>query len=118
MMRLVANLVPPLLVALVLLGVWQLACSGPGATLPPPSAIWAEASELIVNPFFDYGQGDVGLAWRILSSLQRVAVGFGLAALVGIAVCAAVGQSIWLMRGFDPLSRRARLPQPAFVDAD
>src|SRR5690606_41843105 len=35
--------------------------------------------------------------------LQRVAIGFGIAAVVGIALGAVVGQSIWAMRGLDPI---------------
>jgi nitrate/nitrite transport system permease protein len=110
--QLAARLVPPLLVIGVALICWQLACSAPGSSLPPPSQIWTESGELITNPFYDYGQGDVGLAWRILSSLQRVAIGFGLAAFVGVLVGAVVGQSVWVMRGVDPIFQILRTVPP------
>jgi nitrate/nitrite transport system permease protein len=106
------NLVPPLMVLGLVLLIWQIACSTSGASLPPPSVVWEQAGELIVNPFFDYGNGDVGLAWRVLSSLLRVAMGFGLAALVGVAVGAIVGQSIWAMRGLDPIFQILRTVPP------
>jgi nitrate/nitrite transport system permease protein len=106
------SVVPPLLVVALLLLVWQLACASPTSSLPAPSLVWEQAGELIVNPFFDYGNGDVGLAWRVLASLQRVAVGFGLAAVVGILLGAVVGQSIWVMRGLDPLFQVLRTVPP------
>jgi nitrate/nitrite transport system permease protein len=104
--------VPPLIVVALVLLVWQIACSAPGASLPPPSVVLEQAGELVWNPFFDYGNGDIGLAWRVLASLQRVAVGFGLAAVVGIALGAVVGQSIWATRGLDPLFQILRTVPP------
>jgi nitrate/nitrite transport system permease protein len=108
----VRAVVPPLIVVLLIGLVWQIACSTPGASLPSPSMVWEQAGELVWNPFFDYGNGDIGLAWRVFASLQRVAVGFGLAAIVGIALGAVVGQSIWAMRGLDPLFQILRTVPP------
>jgi hypothetical protein len=34
--------------------------------------------------FYQDGPNDMGIGWNVLASLQRVAVGFGLAALAGI----------------------------------
>ncbi|RUU53752.1 nitrate ABC transporter, permease protein, partial [Mesorhizobium sp. M7A.T.Ca.TU.009.01.1.1] len=62
--------------------------------------------------FFDNGPQDIGLAWRVLISLQRVAIGFGLAAVVGVALGALVGQSIWAMRGLDPVFQILRTVPP------
>ena len=76
--------VPPTLVIAILLVVWQVAFSAPGAGLPTPIQVWTDAKDLILDPFFVYGSQDIGLGLRVLTSLQRVAVGFGLAA---IAVC-------------------------------
>jgi nitrate/nitrite transport system permease protein len=106
------TLVPPALVICLLLLVWQLACAAPTSSLPSPLLVWEQAGELIWSPFFDYGNGDVGLAWRVIASLQRVAVGFGLAALVGILLGAVVGQSVWVMRGLDPLFQVLRTVPP------
>jgi nitrate/nitrite transport system permease protein len=36
--------VPPLLVIALILLVWQIACSTPGASLPPPTVVWEQAS--------------------------------------------------------------------------
>ena len=107
-----ATIVPPTLTVVVLLALWQLLCMSPTATLPAPSRIWADAKDLIVDPFFVAGPQDIGLGWRILVSLQRVAVGFGLATVAGILLGVLVGQSIWAMRGLDPVFQVLRTVPP------
>jgi nitrate/nitrite transport system permease protein len=109
---LATNVLPPLVVALILLIFWEITCSQPGASLPAPSRVFTEAYDLIAYPFFDYGSGDIGLAWRVLISLQRVAIGFGLAAIVGVLVGAVIGQSDWAMRGLDPIFQILRTVPP------
>jgi nitrate/nitrite transport system permease protein len=108
----VRNVVPPLVVLAVLMAVWQVLCSEVGATLPPPSQVWQESYDLIAYPFFNYGSQDIGLGWRVLISLQRVAYGFGLAAVTGVLVGALIGQSIWAMRGLDPIFQILRTVPP------
>jgi nitrate/nitrite transport system permease protein len=109
---LVENVLPPLVVVALILVIWQIAFDRPGATLPSPTKIWAEASDLILDPFFVAGTQDIGLGWRVLTSLQRVAIGFGLAALVGVLVGAVIGQSVWAMRGLDPVFQVLRTVPP------
>jgi nitrate/nitrite transport system permease protein len=106
------NVIPPLLVVLVLMAIWELAASGPKATLPSPTKIWKEANDLILQPFFVNGPQDIGLGWRVLTSLQRVMVGFALAAVVGILLGAIVGQSKWATRGLDPIFQVLRTVPP------
>jgi nitrate/nitrite transport system permease protein len=107
-----ARTFPPLVTVLLALGLWQVLCSAPGATLPSPTQVWSDARELIIDPFFVYGPQDLGLGWRLLVSLQRVSIGFGLAALVGIIVGAIIGQSIWAMRALDPIFQVLRTVPP------
>ncbi|WP_245898143.1 nitrate ABC transporter permease [Phreatobacter cathodiphilus] len=104
--------VPPLLTLALILLVWEILCSGSGATLPSPSQVWRDASDLILDPFFVAGSQDMGLGWRVMTSLQRVAIGFGLAAIVGIVVGTIVGQSTWAMRGLDPIFQVLRTVPP------
>ena len=78
--KIAASVLPPLVMIVLLLTVWQVLCMRPGATLPSPSKIWTEAYDLIVDPFFVAGPQDIGLGWRVLTSLQRVAIGYGFAA--------------------------------------
>ncbi len=106
------NVVPPFVVLIALLGLWQIACSGPGANLPPPSQVWIDSYDLIASPFFNNGPQDIGLAWRVLISLERVAIGFGLAAVAGVLLGAVVGQSVWAMRGLDPIFQVLRTVPP------
>jgi nitrate/nitrite transport system permease protein len=106
------TVVPPLLVLLAIMLVWEIAFNKPGATLPAPSAIWRESKDLILDPFFKAGPQDIGLGLRVFTSLQRVAVGFGLAAVAGVLLGAFVGQSIWAMRGLDPIFQVLRTVPP------
>jgi nitrate/nitrite transport system permease protein len=107
-----ARVLPPLVTLLLLLVVWQLLCSKPGATLPAPTKIWSEARDLITDPFFVAGPQDIGLGWRVLTSLQRVAIGYGLAGVIGIALGTIIGQSVWAMRGLDPIFQVLRTISP------
>jgi nitrate/nitrite transport system permease protein len=107
-----ANVLPPLVMLLIILTVWQILCMKPGATLPSPTKIWSEAKDLIVDPFFVAGPQDIGLGWRVLVSLQRVAIGYGFAAVIGILLGTIVGQSMWAMRGLDPIFQVLRTISP------
>jgi nitrate/nitrite transport system permease protein len=112
LVSLAATVLPPLLVMCAILLVWQIGFGRPGATLPPPTTIWAEAKDLIIDPFFRHGTQDIGLGWRVLTSLERVLYGFGIAAVVGVLLGALVGQSIWAMRGLDPIFQVLRTVPP------
>lgn len=103
----------PLIVALVtLLGVWELACRGAGSSLPPPSRVVTDTWELIVDPFFDHGGVDKGLFWHLTASLKRVAVGFALSSVTGIALGVLIGQSSLAYRGLDPIFQVLRTVPP------
>ncbi len=108
----VQQLVPPLVILLVLGVIWEMLCSGADAALPPPSQVVAETWELIVDPFYDNGGNDVGLAWQLLASLQRVAVGYMLAVVAGVGLGVLIGQSDWAMRGLDPIFQVLRTVPP------
>jgi len=107
-----AALVPPFVTLALILLVWQLLCIGPNSALPSPSRIWSEANELIMHPFYEAGSQDMGLGWRVLTSLKRVGVGFGLASVAGILLGAFVGQSQWATRGLDPIFQVLRTVPP------
>jgi nitrate/nitrite transport system permease protein len=92
--------------------VWQLVCSQPGASLPAPSQILNDSWELIVNPFYDHGGLDKGLFWHLLASLKRVAIGYAIAAVAGVALGTLIGQSQLAMRGLDPIFQVLRTVPP------
>lgn len=106
------QVIPPLVVLALLLLFWELACRRAGSALPPPSRVFKETKELIFDPFFDRGGIDKGLFWHLSASLQRVALGYSLAAIGGIALGTLVGQSVWAMRGLDPLFQVLRTIPP------
>jgi nitrate/nitrite transport system permease protein len=107
-----ARVIPPLIVLALTLALWEMLCSRPGASLPPPSRVLEETWELIVDPFYDRGGIDKGLFWHMSASLQRVAWGYALAATAGIALGTLVGQSTWAMRGLDPIFQVLRTVPP------
>src|SRR3954467_4222977 len=107
-----ARVLPPLVMLVLILTVWQILCSRPGATLPSPTKIWSEARDLIADPFFVAGPQDIGLGWRVLVSLQRVMIGYGFASIIGVMLGTIVGQSVWAMRGLDPIFQVLRTISP------
>jgi nitrate/nitrite transport system permease protein len=106
------HVLPPLVVIGLLVLVWQMLGSRPGAALPSPSKVVQDTWELIAHPFYDNGGNDVGLAWQLLASLKRVAYGYSLAVLVGVSLGVLVGQSTWALRGLDPLFQVLRTVPP------
>lgn len=106
------KLVPPVVVMTILLLIWEILCSTEGARLPAPSKVITDTWELIINPLYDNGGNDVGMAWQILASLERVAIGYSLAVVVGVALGVLVGQSTWALRGLDPLFQVLRTVPP------
>jgi nitrate/nitrite transport system permease protein len=106
------DLVPPLLAVAGIVGLWELLCAGPDASLPPPSRVIAETWELIVDPFFDRGGIDKGLFWHIYASVKRVALGYLLASLAGIALGVLVGSSRLATRALDPIFQVLRTIPP------
>jgi nitrate/nitrite transport system permease protein len=107
-----AVVIPPMLLIGLLMAVWEWASSSPTASLPPPSRVWDDAKELILNPFYDRGGLDKGLGLHLFASLQRVAVGFAISAVVGVALGMLVGSSRLAMRALDPLFQVLRTVPP------
>jgi nitrate/nitrite transport system permease protein len=117
-----ATVLPTVVMLTILLGIWQVACGGEGARLPSPSRIWTESHEVIMHPLKGVSidglgikiqdGGDVGIAGHILRSLGRVAIGFGLSAVFGIALGILIGQSKTAYRALDPLFQILRTVPP------
>ena len=109
---LVTHVLPPLVILGLLLLVWQMLGSRPGAALPAPSKVVQDTWELISHPFYDRGGNDVGIAWQLLASLKRVAYGYSIAVVVGVSLGVLVGQSTWALRGLDPIFQVLRTVPP------
>jgi nitrate/nitrite transport system permease protein len=82
--------------------VWQI-LSVKSSGIPSPLATVKEAIVVFSDPFYQKGPNDQGIGWNILASLQRVAVGFGLAATIGIPLGFLIGRYKFLSAMFNPL---------------
>jgi len=105
-------LLPPIVTIALLLVLWQGLTNDASSGLPSPGRIWLESKDLILDPFFDHGGVDKGLFWHTLTSLSRVAMGFTLAAFVGVALGVLVGSSRLAHRGLDPIFQVLRTVPP------
>ena len=76
----------------LIVAIWALLTLKGGA-FPTPAATWDELVKLFSDPFYRNGPNDQGIGWNILFSLKRVAMGFGLAAVVGIPLGFLIGRS-------------------------
>jgi len=109
---LMVRVLPALIVISVLVAIWEITCSRPDSSLPSASTVVEETIYLIQNPFYDNGGTDVGMGWQLLASLKRVAIGYTMAVIAGVALGILVGQSLWAMRGLDPLFQVLRTVPP------
>jgi bicarbonate transport system permease protein len=104
----------PIMGVLGFLIVWQIISSSGITRLPGPLSLWTDqrTRELMLYPFYDLGGLDKGLFWQTMASLGRVAQGYSLAAVVGIAVGVLVGGNVILNKAFDPLFQFLRMVAP------
>lgn len=108
------NILPPLIALIILLTLWQV-FSWTGITkLPGPLSIWTDqrTRELLMYPFLDRGGLDKGLFWQTLASLQRVAIGYTFAAIVGIGLGILVGTNPVMDKALDPIFQFLRMVAP------
>jgi nitrate/nitrite transport system permease protein len=106
------RVLPPLLGFALLILVWELVALKSTTGFPSPGAVWQQAVTVFSDPFYSKGPNDQGVGWNVLSSLQRVALGFGLAAAVGIPTGFAIGRFGFLARMFNPLISLLRPVSP------
>jgi nitrate/nitrite transport system permease protein len=106
------KVVPPVLGMLLLLGIWQIISASSKSAIPTPWDTGVQAVEIFSKPFYSNGPNDQGIGWNIWSSLKRVGLGFGLAALVGIPLGFMIGRFTFLNRMFGPLISLLRPVSP------
>ena len=105
------KIVPPVIGIALLVGIWAL-LTMKSTTFPTPAATFAEAVKVFSDPFYSKGPNDQGIGWNIVFSLQRVALGFGLAAVVGIPLGFMIGRFEVLGRMVSPLISLLRPVSP------
>ena len=103
--------VAPILGFLLLLLVWEAISKG-GQTIPGPVATGKAAITVLSDPFYRNGPNDQGVGFKIVNSLGRVALGFGLAALIGIPVGFAIGRFKFLDNMVGPIISLLRPVSP------
>jgi len=106
------RVLPPLAGFGLLVLIWELVAMKSTTGFPSPSETWRQALIVFSDPFYSKGPNDQGVGWNVLSSLQRVALGFGLAAAVGIPAGFAIGRFEFLSRMFNPLISLLRPVSP------
>ena len=109
---LLMQVLPPLLGFGFLLGIWALVSLGTKDSIPSPLETWQQAVTIFSDPFYRNGPNDQGVGWNVLASLQRVALGFGLAAVVGIPAGFLIGRFPFLSRMLNPLISLLRPVSP------
>lgn len=107
------KVIAPLIAIVILLVIWQILCWGDNSNLPSPITVVKETWDpFIINPFYYGGGTDVGLFWQIFASLKRVAIGFSLAAVAGIALGILVGANRLIYDALDPIFQVLRTIPP------
>lgn len=102
---------PPMFGLLMLIIVWAV-ISNFSPNLPGPVKTWASAVELFSNPFYINNPNDVGIGWNILNSLERVGLGFGMAAIIGIPMGFIIGRFDFINRMVAPIISLLRPVSP------
>ena len=103
---------PPVLGMLLLVLIWSLVSMATAGSIPTPIDTAKQAIDIFSDPFYRKGPNDQGVGWNVLASLQRVAMGFGLAALVGIPAGFVIGRFEFISRMFNPLISLMRPVSP------
>ncbi len=117
-------LILSVLILVVFLGAWQIAtmprqgaqvvddeyaklvgasaATGQKSTFPTPVDVGAKLVEHLSDPFYDRGANDKGIGIQLAWSVSRVALGFGLAALVAVPLGFLIGMSRLIFQALDP----------------
>jgi nitrate/nitrite transport system permease protein len=108
------KIIAPIVAIAIFLIIWQILCSGENPNLPAPLTIIQDKDiqKLILNPFYKGDGTDKGLFWQLFASLQRVAIGFSLSAVVGIGLGILIGSNRLVYDALDPIFQVLRTIPP------
>jgi nitrate/nitrite transport system permease protein len=110
--QIVLRVLPPILGMAFLVVIWGLVSFSSTNNFPSPKETFIQAIQVFSDPFYSNGPNDQGLGWNVLSSLKRVAMGFGLAAVIGIPFGFMIGRFEFLSNMFNPLISLLRPVSP------
>jgi bicarbonate transport system permease protein len=107
------NIIPPIVAVFIFCVIWQMFSteSFPGPLKVIEDSFTERDGIRLIDPFFIKGQNK-GLFWQVLASLQRVAIGYSLAAIVGVSVGIITGVSVTMNRALDPIFQFLRTVPP------
>jgi nitrate/nitrite transport system permease protein len=108
------KIIAPMVALAIFLAIWQILCSGENPNLPAPLTIIQDKDiqKLVLNPFYLGDGTDKGLFWQLFASLQRVAIGFSLSAVVGIGLGILIGSNRLVYDALDPIFQVLRTIPP------
>lgn len=92
------------------IGIWQLGSSL--SALPGPVEGLGKLGSLLWRPFYDLGPNDKGIGRQLSVSLQRVGLGFLLAAIVGIPLGMLIGANKKAWMAINPIVQMLRPVSP------
>lgn len=95
----------------VVVAIWAYGSSRFEGT-PTPGDTYTEIREMLSEPFYDNGNGDVGVGNMIWGSLLRVYKGFGLAVLLGVPLGLWMGTSRRVWQAANPVVQILRPVSP------
>jgi len=78
------------------------ASTGQKSAFPTPMDVGRKLAEQLSDPFYDKGPNDKGIGIQLAWSVGRVALGFGLAALVAVPLGFLIGMSRLVFQALDP----------------
>jgi nitrate/nitrite transport system permease protein len=96
----------------IIVGVWLIVRAFVGTDLPSPLATVKVFWELIKNPFHYGGPNDQGVGLLLLSSLQRVGLGWFLGAVVAVPLGVLMGSVKFIHRLVNPIVQVLRPVSP------
>lgn len=107
------KIIAPIVALFILLVIWQILAFPEEMALPTPIEVIQDTwNPYIIDPFFDNGGVDKGFFWQISASLRRVAIGFSLSAVVGIALGILIGSNKLFYSALDPIFQILRTIPP------
>lgn len=103
-----------LVICIVGVGLWTALTADQGADglAPTPAGTWEKLVEVLSDPFYVTGPASVGIFWHMMASLQRVLIGFLIAALIAIPLGFLLGNSTRIRWAVEPFVQVLRPVSP------
>jgi nitrate/nitrite transport system permease protein len=103
-----------MLISALFLGAWELLVRSGTALpiVPSPTKVFVAGVDALSSAFYESGVNDVGVGLQLVASLQRVLIGFTLAAVVAVPLGFVLGMSEVAAKAVDPFVQVLRPVSP------